>query len=125
MQKLRFQGIGPLSLSPPTNKREIRSKVHWTFTLLSMVLSDLPTESAGSEIPHSRSTRPLYSTAQLNAYFSRINLPPALLSSPLLTDPALARTSIHGLPFCLRLCGITWLLSRTKTWRFTTRLIAT
>ena len=51
-----------------------------------------------SEIPHSRSTRPLYSTAQLHAYFSHVALPPALLSSPILSDPVLARTSTHGLP---------------------------
>lgn len=52
-----------------------------------------------SEIPHSRSTRPLYSTAQLHAYFSLIALPPTLLSSPILAEPVLARTSNHGLPF--------------------------
>ena len=51
------------------------------------------------EIPHSRSTRPQYSTSQLHAYFSLIALPPTFRSSPILADPALALTSIHGLPF--------------------------
>ena len=52
-----------------------------------------------SDIPHSRSTRPQYSTAQLQAYFSFIALPPIFLSSPILAEPLLARTSDHGLPF--------------------------
>lgn len=52
-----------------------------------------------SEIPHSRSTRPQYSTSQLHAYFSLIALPLPFLSSPILAQPGLARTSTHGLPF--------------------------
>lgn len=52
-----------------------------------------------AEIPHSRSTRPQYSTAQLHAYFSLIALPSTFLSSPILAKPLLARTSEHGLPF--------------------------
>lgn len=51
------------------------------------------------EVPHSRSTRPQYSTAQLHAYFSLIALPPVFLSSPIQEEPVLARTSTHGLPF--------------------------
>lgn len=58
-----------------------------------------PTELGSSETPHSRSNRPQYSTAQLHAYFSFIALPPVFLSSPLLAEPSLARTSTHGLPF--------------------------
>ncbi len=63
------------------------------------MLSDLHTGMLDSaEIPHSRSARPQYSLAQLYAYFSLIALPPMFVSSPILTEPVLARTSTHGLP---------------------------
>ena len=64
-----------------------------------MVPFDLPKELDSPEIPHSRSTRPQYSTTQIYAYYSYISLPSVFLSSPLLADPGLARTSTHGLPF--------------------------
>jgi arylamine N-acetyltransferase len=51
------------------------------------------------EIPHSRSALPLFSSIQLNAYFSRIELPSRHLSSPILADATLARSIDHGLPF--------------------------
>jgi hypothetical protein len=60
-------------------------------------MADLPLDSP--EIAHSRSARPHYSNDQLYAYFSLIELPSANLSSPLLAEPALARTRAHGLPF--------------------------
>lgn len=43
--------------------------------------------------------RPRYSRSDLNEYFTRINLPSKYLESPLLSDPKLARTKEHGLPF--------------------------
>ena len=65
-----------------------------------MVDSDLNAgELRSPEIPHSRSIRPQYSTAQLQTYFAFISLPSAFLASPLLAEPVLARTSAHGLPF--------------------------
>lgn len=64
-----------------------------------MVLSEPAEKLDLSEIPHSRSTGPQYSAAQLHAYFTLIALPPVFLSSPLLAEPALARTATHGLPF--------------------------
>ena len=64
-----------------------------------MIASDLPADPGVNETPHTRSTQPLYSTTQLHAYFSHIALDPLFLSSPLLKDPMLARTSAHGLPF--------------------------
>ena len=71
-------------------------KVCWTSASQIM----LHTEKLDtSEIPHSQSTRPQYSTAQLHAYFSLIALAPVFLSSPILAAPVLARTSAHGLPF--------------------------
>ena len=52
-----------------------------------------------TEIAHSHSSRPRYSREQLDTYFAAIKLPAAHLSSPLLKDPLLARTYIHGFPF--------------------------
>ena len=65
-----------------------------------MVPSDPSTTNIeSSEIPHSRSSRPQYSTAQLQAYFSLIGLRHTFQSSRILAEPELARTLVHGLPF--------------------------
>lgn len=42
---------------------------------------------------------PKYRKEQLNTYFKRINLPQKYLNSPTLSEPELARTKEHGLPF--------------------------
>ncbi|EMC97767.1 hypothetical protein BAUCODRAFT_66508 [Baudoinia panamericana UAMH 10762] len=42
--------------------------------------------------------RPRYSKEQLQTYFERIKLPQKCLDSPVFTEPALAKTTEHGLP---------------------------
>jgi arylamine N-acetyltransferase len=43
--------------------------------------------------------RPRYSAEQLQVYFKRIELPQQYLNSTILSDPGLAQTKEHGLPF--------------------------
>jgi arylamine N-acetyltransferase len=43
--------------------------------------------------------RPHYSKDQIQTYFKRIHLPDKYLDSQVLSDPALAKTKEHGLPF--------------------------
>lgn len=43
--------------------------------------------------------RPRYTPSQLQTYFTRIQLPEPHRSSPILSDPSLALTQFHGLPF--------------------------
>ena len=74
-----------------------------------MVHSDMLNPLDTSELPHSRSTRPRYSVAQLQAYFSLIALP------PLFYPPILAEPLTMDYTFCPPLCGIVWPLSPTKT----------
>ena len=52
-----------------------------------------------TELHHTQSDRPIYSSKQLEAYFVLIGLPSALLASPMLKEPDLARTRDYGLPF--------------------------
>lgn len=48
---------------------------------------------------NARSTRPLYSQSQLEAYLAFIKLPEPYLSSSILAHPHLARNVVPGLPF--------------------------
>ena len=51
-----------------------------------------------TELPLSRSSRPTYSSDQIQAYLDLIRLPATYRFSPALNDPTLARTCTHGLP---------------------------
>ena len=93
---LCFQRQDVVTLGPGSLKLSIRTKLCWTSASQTMV----HTEKLDTfEVPHSRSTRPQYSTAQPHAYFSLTALPPVFLSSPIQAEPMLARTSTHRLPF--------------------------
>jgi hypothetical protein len=48
--------------------------------------------------------RRLYSKSELFNYFSRIQLPQEFLNSPILSNPALAKSKDHGLPLLEALC---------------------
>ena len=51
-----------------------------------------------TEVPHSRSSRPAYSSDQIQTYLDLIRLPATYRSSSALNDPTLAYTRTHGLP---------------------------
>lgn len=51
-----------------------------------------------AQVPIDPKDRPRYSKEQLEIYFDRIKLPSKHRSSPVLSDPSLARTQAHGLP---------------------------
>ena len=52
-----------------------------------------------TQMPIEPEDRPRYSKDQLQTYFKRVKLPQKYLDSPLLSDPSLANTKEHGLPF--------------------------
>ena len=52
-----------------------------------------------AQVPTDPNDRPRYSKEQLNTYFKRIKLPQKYFDSPVLSNPALAQTKEHGLPF--------------------------
>ena len=56
----------------------------------------MPTSLTQLPLPQDR---PKFTTTELNDYFTRIHLPQKCLSSPILSNPSLARTKHHGLPF--------------------------
>ncbi|KAG9849549.1 cysteine proteinase, partial [Aureobasidium melanogenum] len=65
-------------------------------------MSDLAPTSL-TQLPEEANRR-LYSEAELQKYFARINLPQKHLDSPVLSDSSLARTKEHGLPLLEALC---------------------
>lgn len=65
-------------------------------------MSDLAPTSL-TQLPEGAHRR-RYSKAELQGYFTRINLSRECVNSPVLTDIALARTKEHGLPLLEALC---------------------
>ncbi|KAK5999438.1 hypothetical protein QM012_005439 [Aureobasidium pullulans] len=65
-------------------------------------MSDLALTSL-TQLPEEANRR-LYSKAELEGYFTRIDLPAKYSESPVLSDGALARTKEHGLPLLEALC---------------------
>ena len=55
--------------------------------------------SRSPSAPRLRWARPVHSRGQLESYLSFVELPERYLSSPVLTEPHLACTKEHGLPF--------------------------
>ena len=56
--------------------------------------------TALTQLPLDDDSRPRYSHAQLNDYFTRIlKLPQQYIDSPILSDPSKAETKEHGVPF--------------------------
>lgn len=56
--------------------------------------------TALTQLPLDDDSRPRYSHAQLNDYFTRIlKLPQQYIDSPILSDPSKAETKEHGIPF--------------------------
>jgi arylamine N-acetyltransferase len=64
-------------------------------------MSETPTSL--TQLPEEANRR-LYSKSELSDYFSRIQLPQEFLNSPILSNPALAKSKDHGLPLLEALC---------------------